>query len=246
MIEEEEQIHRIEAWYTGEMSPDEKARFEEDLASDHELRQLFEKHTFFLDGIEGMKVQAFADKMRQTKVPFPLTGNRRSWWASISIAASVIALIGITYFVVQPSGVQRMAREYYSSPLAEVQRSGIPIGDSLYQAGMIAFARKDWDAAISIFGRINPADPDYSRALYFEAHAYAAGKGYKKALALFRDPVFRNGTLQQQAEWNSVLMMMFLQYPGEEIAEALQQMEGNPDHFYSSKAAAILNRLKSD
>jgi tetratricopeptide (TPR) repeat protein len=184
--------------------------------------------------------------MRQIKNPSSRSGNRRSLWATISIAASVIALIGITYFVVQPFGTQHIAREYYVIPMAEVQRSNSPNGDSLYQAGMIAFAGKDWDAAISTFGRINTADPDYSRALYFKAHAYAAGKGYEKALVLFSDPVFLNGPLQQQAEWNNMLMMMFLQYPSEEIRGALQHIEGDPDHFYRSKAAAIMNELKSD
>jgi tetratricopeptide (TPR) repeat protein len=245
-MEQEQQIERIEAWYTGRMSTNEKARFEADLASDEKLRALFEQHKYLLDGFEGMKVQSFAEKMRQSQAAYIPSGKNRTLWATVVIAASVIMLIGITYFISQPFGVQRLAREYYAAPLAEVQRSDTPGEDSFFQKGMLAFAQKDWDQAISAFRQMSTTDSDYPRGLYFEAHALVAGKRYAEALTLFTDTVFRNSPLEQQAEWNSVLMLMYLQYPTPEIRDALQRITNNPDHFYKNKATEVLNELEPD
>jgi len=245
-MQEENQIERIEAWYTGTLTPDEKAVFEEELASSQVLRELTEKHKYLLDGFEGMKVQAFAEKLRQSQAANPVPAKTRSLWATVAIAASVIVLFGIIYFVNQPFGTQRMASEYYAAPLAETQRTDTPGKDSFFQTGMLAFARKDWDEAISAFSQIEATDPDYPRGLYFEAHAHVAGNNYTKALTLFDNPVFRNSPLQQQAEWNSTLMMMFLQYPKEEISEALLRIENNPNHFYRSKASEVLRKLTTE
>jgi len=79
-----------------------------------------------------------------------------------------------------------------------------------------------------------------------EAMFFVAGKGYAELLALFVVLVFRNSPLKQQAEWNSGLMLMYLQYPTPEIRDALQRITNSPDHFYKNKATEVLNELEPD
>ena len=161
----------------------------------------------------------------------------------ITIAASVILLIGITYFIARSFGMPHLAKKYYAAPLAQIQRSDASPEDSLYQNGMKAFTNKEWSDAINYFSLIEKSYPHYARSFYYLAHAYIGKKKYDKALAIFEDPIFKQGQFEQQAEWNKILIKMFLDYPKDEIISDLNQIANNQDHLYRDKAKELLERI---
>ena len=161
----------------------------------------------------------------------------------ISITATILLLIGISYLMLQPKGMHRLANENYEVPFPQIQRAKVPAEDSLFYAAMAAFGRTNWKNAISLFNQIEVSHPMHQRILYYMAHAFVGLGEYEKALALFNNPVLKDGQYVQQTEWNKVLMRMFLKHPKEEIIIDLAAIANNNEQFYHDQAKQVLKQL---
>jgi hypothetical protein len=162
------------------------------------------------------------------------------------IAAIVVILIGITYFIARPKSIGSLKKEYYSAPLAQIQMSKISPQDSLYLQGMRAYGQEDWSEAISIFSGIPTSHPYYIRSLYYTAHALAGKREYEKALVVFSDPVLMSSQYAEASEWNKVWMKILLKYPQEEILADLKVIEIKQGHSYQAKAQALAKQLAEE
>lgn len=237
-------ITRIENYLNGQLSADQKRQFEAELSSNPELSRLFRQHKYFLDGIQGMKMQAFtktfAPASRSTPVP-----RRTKFFIPVLITAMLV-IIAIVYFVTRPPESQRLAKEYYSTPLAELSRSDSDAENVDYKAGMEAFDRKSWDAAIFAFDKIDASHPSYSQVRYFKGHALVGGRKYTEASSLFLEIAKQKGQYQEQAEWNLVITELFMNAPNAEIIEKVKAIENQPKHFYRENARELLQQLRKD
>jgi len=245
-MEEENKITRIEEYLSGQLSTEENIDFEKEMTSDPELGRLFREHKYFLDGIAGMKANAFAEKMRREN---PVSGNKTNRQNNnlniyISVAAGILILLGISYLIMQPTGPPGIAKEFYTAPLAEVKRSTSSSEDSLFRAGMEAFGRKQWKNSITAFNQIPESHPSHDRVIFYMAHAFAGAGVYEKALALFSNPAFNQGQYLQQAQWYRILMKMYLNRPIEDYLYEIEHIASEPHLFYSNDAKEILKKMK--
>jgi len=162
------------------------------------------------------------------------------------IAAIVVILIGITYFIARPNPAGRLMKEYYTPPLAQIQGSKVSPQDSVYAQGMRAYSEQNWSEAISLFSRIPTSHPYYIRSLYYTAHALAGKHEYEKALLAFSDPLLMSGKYAEASEWNKVWMKILLKYPQEEIMADLKVIENKPGHSYQTQAQALAKQLAEE
>lgn len=243
-MDEQAQIDRIESYYHRTMPADERIQFEKELETNPALHQLFREHVYFLDGLQGLKLEALEKTLRtQHTNNFSIKTNwfRKNWIAA-SIAAVIIVLIGLNWFFARNAGTSALAHEYYSTPFAEVNRSNTQANDA-FTKGMSAFSRQKWQEAIVAFDATDSSHASYEQSLYFRAHAYAELQNFEKALSSFNELASGNGEFRQQAEWNALLMHMMLNHPKNEIRSGLTSFANQPDHFYAGKAKEILERI---
>ena len=244
-MEADGQIERIENYLTGRMSPEEKVEFESMLKSDPELNALFLRHKYFLDGVQGMKINALSSRLSQIRST-PV--RRRTYLRIMAYAASVLILASLVYLLAKPaftiSAMERLADKYYAPPLAELQRSEPGYDDQDYQNAMEAFNTKNWKRAREHFARIPNTHPGYEQAQYFLAHAFVGEKEYQSAHDVFERIGQLKGAYEQQAQWNTVLTEMYLIYPKEDIEDKLKKIKNGESHFYRDKAAELLDELR--
>lgn len=104
-----ENEERIERYLLGEMTPEEEAIFEEDLANDDTLRRQAEVMARIVKGMEevgGEQDRMMIDKMKAAN------GKRLApvWW--MSIAASLVILFTVGYHFYDRSQTIDMGRQY--------------------------------------------------------------------------------------------------------------------------------------
>jgi TolA-binding protein len=243
-MEEEKWIGSIESYLSGNMNEEEKKLFEKEMADDVHLQQLYHQHKYFLDGIAGMKLEAFEKKMRMDWM-HPDSSSRRmrtkKWW--LPVAALILVLISAAYFLWRPAYTVRLAQEYYTRPFAQIPRAMIPPGDTLYQEGMVHFANKRFKEAIDAFSQVSQDHPQFERTAYYQGHSLAGMREYRAAFEIFTHRIFKDGPYVQQAEWYAALMLMFLNEEPDVISTHLLHIAGQPEHFYKEKATELLNKL---
>lgn len=243
-MNEENQIDRIEAYYRRTMPADDRVQFEKELADNSSLHQLYKEHVFFLEGMQGMKLEALEKSLAGTRTTNP--HGKISWIRKnrvvVGVAASIMILIGLNWFFGRSLEMKTIAEEYYSLPFAENNRSELN-SNTAFSAGMTAFSQQKWEEAINSFGQVDSSQQVYEQSLYFSAHAYAGLDNFEKALSIFNDLSSTNSPLKQQAEWNAILMSMMLNFPRTGIIQRLESIANDRQLFYSAKAKEVLDKL---
>ena len=243
-MEENTNIERIEAYYHRTMPAEDRIQFEKELEANTALRQLYKEHVYMLDGMQGMKLEAFEKSIGDQKGNIP--SLETSWLKRnrlvVSIAALIIIVVGLNWFFAKKNETVSIAREYYSAPFAEINRSELTT-NTVFNNGMTAFSQQKWKEAIDAFDQVDPQDSSYQLSLYYTAHAYAGLQDFENSLAGFTDALLRNSEFKQQAEWNALLMRMMLNRPKKEIIDDLSMIANQPDHFYTGRAKNILERI---
>ena len=246
-MEEERWIDSIESYISGKMSDDEKRLFEKEMAEDAHLQQLYRQHRYFLEGVAGMKREAFEERIRRewTNADSSVQVVKRRRWL-LPVAAMILVLISAGYFLWRPTYTERLAHEYYMSPFAQIPRSVIPPGDTLYQEGMVHFANKKYKEAIDAFSQVPREHPQFERSAYYQGHSLAGMRDYEGAFEIFTNQIFTDGPYVQQAEWYAVLMRMFLHEKSDVISTHLHRIADQPDHFYKDQATELLKKLEKN
>ncbi len=242
-MDESLQISRIESYLSGQMSSEQKRLFEADLSSNQEFHRLFLQHKYFLDGMHGMKLNAFSEKLAATPIA-STTGSNRKFLLLTLVVMAILALISIVYFSLLPSGKRQLAKQYYAAPLAELQRSEGTARDSIYRTGMQAFDQKDWQLAIAAFDKIDDDHPLHQQVQYYKAHALIGDSQFSDANALFNMLAELPGRYRQQSQWNSILSLLFMNTPQEKLKASLDPVLNDPTHFYHSKALQLQKDLR--
>ncbi len=242
----EDQIERIEHFLSGLMTEEESNAFLSELEGDPELKQLYHQHKFLKNGFAGLQVEELEKKLRLDEEPAarPVSIQRSPAYRYLSIAAMAIVLAGISFLLFRPPLMQRLAKRNYDAPFAQIQRSNPPPQDTTYLNAMAAFGSQDWKKAITLFEMVSDTHRLYKRALYYRAHSYVGLNEYEAAHAIFSNPAFTEGQYVYQADWNRVLMRMYLKHPTREIISNLEIIADDSKHFFNERAILLLEKLK--
>ena len=114
--------------------------------------------------------------------------------------------------------------------------------DSLFQAGLIAYSTANYDAAISIFMKLNALNPKNDTLCFYLANSLlASGEDLGKAIHLLESIVGGNGSFAGPAEWYLALAWIRMN-KNKEAADLLKKIADEPN-FYQGKAAELLKAI---
>jgi tetratricopeptide (TPR) repeat protein len=193
-------IERIESYFSGEMSSEEKIRFEAELENDKALDELFRVYrTIDTEMSDTEKYSAHEAALRDTLqrlngiyfgsgAPVIRISRRRRLYRIALSAAAVLILVlaGYRLFFQDNADPRQLANRYVKEELQHLSLTMDGSGDSLQQ-GIAAYNGKVYPKALQLFRAVYEAHPDNSDALKYTGITYLVTKEYEKAIACFEE-----------------------------------------------------------
>lgn len=191
-------MERIESYFSGEMSSEEKIRFEAELENDKALDELWRVYrTIDTEMSDTEKYSAHEAALRDTLqrlngiyfgsgAPVIRMSSRRQLYR-IALSAAVVlilALAGYRLFFQDNANPRQLADRYVKEELQHLSLTMDGAGDSLQQ-GIAAYNDKAYPKALQLFREVYKAHPDNSDALKYTGITYLVTKEYDKAIACF-------------------------------------------------------------
>ncbi len=193
-------MERIESYFSGEMSSEEKIRFEAELENDKALDELFriyrtidsemcdtEKYSAHEAALRDTLQRLNAAYFRSEAPVIRMSSSRRLYRIALSAAVVLIlALAGYRLFFQHNPDPRQLADRYVKEELQHLSLTMDGAGDSLQQ-GIAAYNDKAYPKALQLFWSVYKAHPDNSDALKYTGITYLATKEYDKAIACFEE-----------------------------------------------------------
>ncbi|MCB0639946.1 MAG: hypothetical protein KDC54_25165, partial [Lewinella sp.] len=241
---------RIEAYLTGELPPDDRQAFEEEVARDEALARELEQHRLEHQAMRMLLHDELRATMQSWRKDAPstkaeddgakvvsLSARRGRVRRLLSIAASLLLLIGFggSWWAHQTVGNQALAQSY-AEGLSTSQRGGAAReAESLLKAG-------DTQAAIDL---LQDATDVSDRLLL--AQAYFQQKDYAAASAIYAEieglPTISKAQ-RDLAQWQNALAQLG-QGDATTARELLQGIAQSSGNDYQDDAAGLLRKLDS-
>ncbi|MBX3254601.1 MAG: tetratricopeptide repeat protein [Chitinophagaceae bacterium] len=190
----------IENYLGGDMTEEEKQRFEAELLSNAELRTLFEiydaintemqhaqkyseQENALRKTLEGLNTAYFSSA--GSVAPVVAIHKSRSYLKiALSVAAGVLLIFSAYLMFINNGDATKLAGRYVNEELSHLSQTMDGAKDSLQQ-GIAAYNKKEYTKAIELFEAVYKAHPDNSDALRYAGTAYLVTKQYNKAIEYF-------------------------------------------------------------
>jgi hypothetical protein len=201
VVMNENAFEKMEDYLQGKMSPEERTRFEAEMASDAALSTSYKIYAAIDEEMqEDQKykqdeaaLKGSLDKLNTTYFITNKAGSKRE----ISIAASkvykvitaiaaTLIIVTLSYFLLneQKNGAKKLAGSYVNDNLSELSQTLDRSNDSMQQ-GIAAYNKKDYSAAISLFEGLYRQDTTNAEAIKNAGLGYLLSKDYDKAYEAF-------------------------------------------------------------
>lgn len=195
-------FEKIEYYLQGQMSSEEKLRFEAALASDEELSTAFnlyreietemrldEKYSkneiALKESLQALSTRYFIAEPGQTTKTIGLNSNKL-YRTTAAIAASIVVLV-VAYllFFGLNQNTQRLANNYYNAHLQELNQTMDDHSTDSLQLGIAAYNNKEYRKALQYFQGFYSNHPDNSLAKKNIGLVYLSTEEFDKALREF-------------------------------------------------------------
>ena len=196
------ELELIESYFTGELSPHEKAAFEGRLENDPAFAEEVTLYILSRRAAEEVLLEEkrkrfleqFQDLSRKDK-SIPI-GRSKSWWYYGLAAAATLLLFVLFITFLNPEDPQRVAESYIEENLATLSTTMSGATDSLAQ-GIAAFNGKDYALAESIFESLQREPELSAEATEYLGITYLRRGDFHKAEEQFKkliafDDLYRN------------------------------------------------------
>jgi hypothetical protein len=229
----------IEAYVMGRMSSDERVRFEQDLATDADLRaevELQRENTLAIElgGMDRLLKQVRAE---QRNAP-GASGN--GWTTYLKYAAAIALLIaGALWWMNKPSTNERLFAEHF------VADPGLPVpmsatGDAAFHDAMVAYKLGDHAEARGKWSALLNTKPDNDTLRYYISQAALAEGDADSAIPLLEGVAAdASSVFNSKARW-----ALFLTHLKRGDRAAMQALRMEDDPVYGDRARAILAALE--
>lgn len=246
MIEGDEQL--LMAYLDGTLSHEEKVVVEARLSAEQELKEALELERDTRRAIElQYKSQTFA-KVKEIYQSVYEEEKPRIWNVyTYSIAAVVLMLIFFTWLVVD------LTPKYSNEGLLESYAATTVIPDShnlmgenqrsLFQEGLDAVKRKNWEKAINTFNQIVDTSELYMDAQFYIGWSYFHQDQYQNALAYFLSTKKSHQDLKEQSRWMLALSYLGLSEIEAAEKELIELVEDENQYFMRESAQQLLEDL---
>lgn len=249
-------IDRIEQYESGTMPESGRLEFENELATNAELREALavyrQGNEVIEQGIENqLRVQleqwAAADAGSNVSGGGRVVQMRNTWlrWA---VAAGVAVLIG--WLGMQWAGSrfsdQALYAAHYEKPADTAFRSGATAENPL-EPGFKALEKNELQIALAFFRSIPPENERFGEAQYYLGHTALQLQQYQTAINAFQAVTAgQDFKLQEKAEWNLLLTYMAAGRSADpDFVRLLNRIAATPTHSFSQQAQDLKAALDS-
>ncbi|MEL6675461.1 MAG: tetratricopeptide repeat protein [Bacteroidota bacterium] len=244
----EDLLHRLEAYFSQQLSEAEMKSLEADILADERLAEQVKIYAAQRAMVMAEGDRLLAEKLRQRgeaarkEAPVkPLNTSRRSPWLAVGIAAALLLLAAIfLYPSLSTSGpdLQALYAANYEPQPAPGMRSQGEM-DSLWQAGVLAYSQKDYAGAIALWE--NLPDTRSAETLFYLGQSYLELDQPDQALTYFRQ-IAEESSLYDRSQWQIALTLL---KSGDvpTLRTHLASLLENPYFFKKEAAQALLEAL---
>jgi tetratricopeptide (TPR) repeat protein len=256
---------RMDRYAEGDMPAAERKDFEEELASNAELREAYETYLLGNEAIEqgienGLRQQLRAWAAEDAPALTATLGGAnpaarptakvvamRPNWTRWAVAASVALLVGFMLFRWSAGGAasdEALFAAHYALPEVPALRSGEGAASPL-EAGYRLVQSGDFAAAADFFQGVPLGNERYAEAQLWLGHAALQLKQHDRAIAAFGKAAQRNDfKIKEKAQWNLALAYLAAGRTNDAaFRQNLQEMAANPQHSYAERARALREAL---
>lgn len=268
-MKHQENNHRhdqIDRYLNGQMTQEEQADFERELAEDQELREEVETAKTFLVGMEHLGTgelrsdlkatnEMLNDIRHNTEVDFEGHGTpsqrrkqalfRTAKMKGIGIAALLVFLIGLSYVLFfQESDPQNLFARHYEKPpnLLAVEMRSESSGEPELTKFMKAYEDGEYSKAIKRANAILESEPDKQEVRFYRGIMYLEQTNYQKALSDLEFTQNNIDKYREKALWYSGLIHLKLDHPTKAINQ-LQTLKESAPSTYRQKADKLLKEI---
>lgn len=238
MIEETNDIERIEKYVEGKLSLEETRAFAKELCDNTDLVSEMQAYQKAVKGIRDYGLKA---ELRTYHQEFfeKLANKRILYWKYISgIAASVIIIIGLVYILLFQSLSNSELFTRYFEPYPDIITTR-NVDNSNLAKGLKSYSSGEYEMAITIFNSLPPTDPDYTTALFYMAISYLAITQPQIAIDSLEKLNRIDKTYQEQVHW--YLALSYLKLDDTKSAKK-QLMKIEEKHFKYIEAQELLDK----
>lgn len=175
----QEQFEEIEQYLTGKMASDEKAAFEERIASNFSLRKEVDAYKMLIDGVQEKalrdQLDAFHREVDSVDPAVKRPIRRLSGIQRYSIAASIIVVLGIGFWLIrnQTSADQRLFKEYFQPDPGLMTPMSTSFNYEFYR-GMVDYKQGKYSSAIERWEVLRKQKPENDTLRYYLGVAWLA------------------------------------------------------------------------
>lgn len=236
-------IDLIEQYLNNDLSESERQELENQLATDHNLSNEFDRrHTAhkMIDFMvsENLRQQLKELEAEDTKV-IPMASRSRRMYV-LAIAACVTVLIGAFFFLMpsgQHPGNAQLALNFYETPTFTMRGIDAQTINTNIAQGVEALNSQNYDLAIATLEQV-PSDNDYFiMAQYYLGHANFLNHNFQAASNNFADVIKSNDVRYiEEAQWYQLLSCLGQNNACQELLTPITQ---NTRHLHHSDALEI-------
>lgn len=250
----------IENYLGGDMSEEEKRRFEAELISNTGLRALLETYrtintemhnaqkygeqeNALRKTLEGLnKVYFSSGELLQASTPVvPINRSRGYLKIAMSAAAAILLVLSAYFLFINNDDAAAMANKYVKNELNHLSQTMDGAKDSLQQ-GIAAYNKKDFPVALGLFEAVYKAHPDNSDALRYAGTTYLVTKQYNKAIEYFNELAAKKELFSNNGLFLKSVTLLQRNQPGDkEQAKNILQVVVNENAANASLAKQMLD-----
>jgi len=235
----ESEFDRIERYILNQLSAAERLEFEKEMDADPKLRKALREQEMFINAVKAEGLKSDLDSIHSEL--YSKTSNKNSRPLFFSIAASVVVLIGFSFwfFGQEETQTELFAEYQYTDPGLPVPMSATDNYD-FYDA-MVYYKQEDYKAAISKWEKLLKDEVQNDTLNYYIGASHFNLNEFDQA-----EPYFEKILNSQESAFvYKAQFMLLLSNLHEGNAEAVQNvtpLKGSP---FESEIKAIQEKLKS-
>jgi tetratricopeptide (TPR) repeat protein len=237
----------FERYLAGELSPDERQQLEEALEKNPELKAEFTTLTEINTVLSDKQLTDFRLNMKSihNKHFKTTTGNKFISGRIIAAAASVIVLLGISYYFLIYKSQQSDEKLLFSTFYPDmISLKGTPNNNPAFSEAVNAYNMKQFSEAVTLFEKLAKTDSINSLYSFNLAMAHLGAEDYVRAEKLFDEIIKSNNSLVvDNAEW--FLAICYYKTGRKTNAIALfKKMASDTTHFKAGDAKKALELIE--
>lgn len=255
MTDRQKHQELLEAYLANNLEKEARADFEKQLETNKELAQELALHKELDEALQDQETFDFESTLLEVRSELDEeeeeetdTGSAKvvpffKKYRGLSIAASILLLIGAFYFLQPSTSSDPFAQFYEPYPNYLTTRSGDPSENELLNNSILQYKNKDFQNALNGFQSLLDANANQYDLIFYKGMCQLELKQSDAAIASLKD-VIAEGANQyvQPALWYSALA----QVQKEDLAAAKTTLQSIIDQKgdYQEQAKALLNTIK--